>query len=62
MFFMDQCAGSHSGHMANIPNNPTLFGLCLAHGATTHSGHPNRAQFARFLKEIADRLAKDDSF
>ena len=48
-FFKDQIVGETSGHMAMIPNNPTLYGLALAHKADNSD-----ADFAKFLREIAD--------
>lgn len=61
-FFMDQCAGSYSGHMSNIPNNPTLFGLCLAHNVATPGGRPDKKDFAVFLRAVATALDGDDAF
>jgi hypothetical protein len=58
-FFMDQCAGSYSGHMSNIPNNPTLFGLFRAHGVSEPSGRADPKGFAVFLRAVADALDAD---
>lgn len=55
-FFMEQCMGSYNGHMAAIPNNPVLDAVCKA-----HSVH-NKEQFARFLRQVADQLTKDQKF
>lgn len=49
-FFMDQCMGETDGHMAAIPNNPVLFGICMAHEVG------NTAKFAEFLRDVADKL------
>ena len=58
-FFIDECFGSHTGHMAMIPNNPTLQGLARAHGVVDSNGHvvPRRAK--AFLREICDRIESD---
>ncbi len=49
-FFMDQCRGETSGHMAMIPNNPTLFGVCMAHEINTCG------DFADFLRSVANEI------
>ena len=54
--FMDQCMGETSGHMAMIPNNPTLYGLCKAHRIK------NKEDFARFLSQVASQLTKEQPF
>lgn len=46
----DQMMGTYSGHMANIPNNPTLMSICNASGVT------DRKTFKEFLKQVADKL------
>jgi len=48
--FCDQCIGESSGHMAMIPNNPTLDAMAKAHGVM------NKEQFAEFLRACADWL------
>lgn len=48
--FMNQCMGEYCGHMANVPNNPVLFGLCNAHGIN------DKSDFAKFLVEVAGKL------
>jgi hypothetical protein len=55
-FFMEQCAGTYTGHMANIPNNPVLFGIIQAHRAM------DKQDFARFLRQVADQLTKEQKF
>lgn len=60
--FMELCAGSHSGHMANIPNNPSLMVFCQAHGLSTSNGFPNRRDFAHFLREASAKLLQDEQF
>ena len=50
ILFYELCAGETSGHMAMIPNNPTLYGLCRAHGVVTQK------DFAEMLKAIANEL------
>ena len=54
--FMEQCVGETSGHMAMIPNNPTLYGLCKAHRIE------NKADFALFLRQVADKLTVEPKF
>lgn len=60
--FYEQCAGTFSGHMANVPNNPVIFSLVWS--ATESTGIGGRAatkeEFAVFLREIADML--DEKF
>ena len=51
--FMDQCMGETPGHMAMIPNNPTLYGLCKAQRIR------GKEDFARFLRQVADKLTKE---
>lgn len=48
--FYQQCIGSYSGHMSNIPNNPVLNSICLASGAN------DRASFKEFLKQVAENI------
>ena len=55
-FFMDQCIGETSGHMAMIPNNTILSGLCKAHRVN------DKPQFAAFLQDIVNELQKDQPF
>jgi hypothetical protein len=54
--FMTQCMGEVAGHMAMIPNNPTLYGLCKAHRIN------DKDDFARFLRQVADQLTKEQKF
>ena len=57
-FFYEQCAGSYSGHMANIPNNPVLFGLTKAYsGGSDNLYAATQTEFAEMLREVADELA-----
>ena len=55
-YFMEQCMGETSGHMAMIPNNPTLFGLCKAHRINS------KEHFAAFLRDVANELEKKQLF
>lgn len=55
-FFLDQCIGTTPGHMANIPNNTTLYSLMQAHCV-----HEKDA-FVRFLRQVADNLDKEPPF
>jgi hypothetical protein len=55
-FFYTQCVGKYDGHMAAIPNNPTIFGVCEAHRVYS------RDDFARFLRGVADALQKEQPF
>lgn len=60
-FFMDQCIGQHTGHMAMIPNNPTLFSLTRMHTTAIlgEKRQMDRLQFAKFCRGVADQLEKD---
>lgn len=51
VFFKDQIIGTHSGHMAELPNNPTLYGLSIAHGV-----YQSTEDFCSFLRAVADQL------
>ena len=53
--FYDQCAGDSNGHMATIPNSPILNSILIAHKA-----RDTKAQFAEFLREVADQLTKEE--
>ena len=56
-FFYEQCAGTSSGHMAMVPNNPTLFGLvkaCSGHQDNCYAA--TRSEFAQMLIDIANEL------
>jgi len=55
-FFTEQCRGEHTGHMAMIPNNPTLHGFCKAYGVKTD------CDFACFLRSVADALTEGKEF
>jgi len=55
-FFYQQCAGETNGHMASIPNNPVIYGLIQAHKAMSPD------DFARFLRQVADCLTKEQPF
>jgi len=48
--FYEQCMGTHSGHMANIPNNPVLMSICVA------SGVKDVNSFKQFLASVDDHL------
>jgi hypothetical protein len=59
-FFYEQCAGTTSGHMAAIPNNPVLFGLVSACAGKSGSTHAcSRPEFAALLREAAAYLEKE---
>ena len=55
-YFYEQCAGTYTGHMANVPNNPVLNGLVRACGAES------KKDFADLLRRFADALDSDDAF
>ena len=56
-FFYEQCAGTYCGHMANVANNPTLFGLCAAHAEKADSVYAlTQTDFAALLHVIANEL------
>jgi len=55
-YFYEQCSGQYNGHMSMIPNNPVLFGLLQAHSV----GSPT--DFARFCRQVADQLEKEQPF
>jgi hypothetical protein len=55
-YFMEQCMGEVNGHMAAIPNNPVLFGLCKAHRINS------KEHFAAFLIDVANQLTKEQPF
>ncbi len=60
-FFYEQVAGTSSGHMSNIANNPTLFGITAAHSSRVDSCYSmTRTEFAEFLKGVAEKLNTDD--
>ena len=55
--FMDQCIGSYNGHMSAIPNNAVIDGICRAHRVNN-----KKEDFARFLRQVADQLTKEQVF
>lgn len=56
-FFYEQCAGSTSGHMAMIPNNPVLFGLIKSMSGTNDNNYAcTQTEFAAILRELAEDL------
>jgi hypothetical protein len=56
-FFYEQCAGTYSGHMSHIANNPVLFGLISASTGTKDQCYAaTQAAFAKLLREMADQL------
>ena len=56
-FFYDQLAGTTSGHMAAIPNNPVMWGLLQAQSGSRDNLYAiTKADFAEFLRGIADSL------
>lgn len=54
-FFAEQCAGTHEGQMAHVPNNPVLRGLLSAYGATSGAA-VDYPKFCDFLRAVADQL------
>ncbi len=56
-FFRDQCTGDYMGHMANIPHNPVLHSLFVAHNADC-----DKAKFIEFLRACADALDVEEPF
>lgn len=50
LFFFKQCAGSHNGHMAKIPNSPVLSSLLEAHDVRRIPA------FIEFLEQVAVKL------
>ena len=60
-FFYEQCAGTYSGHMSNIANSPTLFGLLSAHSEKPINSNVHaldRVEFAEILEAMAEELRK----
>ncbi|WP_299076604.1 hypothetical protein [uncultured Paraglaciecola sp.] len=49
-YFYEQCTGGYDGHMATVPNNPVIYGLMFACGATS------KKDFAEQLRQFADAL------
>lgn len=65
LFFYEQCAGTFTGHMANVPNNPTIHTLVRASSEKGSSGNTYAAtknDFAKFLRGMADQLESADKF
>jgi hypothetical protein len=53
-YFYEQCAGTYSGHMANVANNPVLFGIIGAHTDQRDNCYAaSQAVFADFLRRVA---------
>ncbi len=62
IFFYEQCAGSFSGHMSSIPNNPTLFGIIKAHTKDNNSMNAaSKKEFSEFLMSIAENLLRENN-
>ena len=60
--FMEQCIGTYSGHMSDIPNNPTLKGICEAAMGlrdVQSSGTGIRLKFKTMLHEMAENLTDE---
>jgi hypothetical protein len=56
-FFYEQCAGTTSGHMAMIPNNPTMFALVKAHSGRDDNHYAaTQTEFSEMLRQMADAL------
>jgi len=60
--FYQQCAGSTTGHMAMIPNNPVLHGMLSAAYPDFACGvHAcSKEQFAEFLQQASEALRSHD--
>lgn len=56
-FFMDQVIGSSRGHMSHIPNNRVTDSLCNMYAK--YRGEMSKAEFAEFLRAVADRLTEE---
>ena len=54
-FFMDQCIGTSNGHMAEIPNAPTIRSIFSAYVGGDHLRGSGK-EFAIFLHAVADQL------
>jgi len=55
-FFYEQCAGTYSGHMANVPNNPMFYAMVKAYSGSHDSCYAaSKTEFAKFLREIANQ-------
>jgi len=60
-FFYEQCAGSTTGHMAMIPNNPVLFGLIKSISGNNDKAYAaTQSEFADMLRLMADDLDPAD--
>lgn len=56
-FFYEQCAGTTTGHMANIPNNTVLFSLMRAYSKSQDQQYAlTKVEFANLLRDIATEL------
>ena len=56
-FFYEQCAGTFAGHMANVANNPVLFGMISAASGKQDSCYAaTKTEFAELLRTMADDL------
>lgn len=56
-YFYEALAGSTSGHMAMVPNNPTTWGLLKAVSGTNDNCYAiSKTGFAEFLRQTADNL------
>lgn len=54
-YFYEQCAGTYSGHMSNVPNNPQLFTLIKSQsGMNDNCYAATRSEFAEFLEMVID--------
>ena len=52
LLFMEQCIGTHSGHMADIANNQVLMSICMASGVSIGDD----ASFREFLRQVVNQL------
>lgn len=53
--FLEQCVGSTSGHMAAIPNSPTIQTIIGCH-VPSQRENIHFKDFAEFLRQVADQL------
>ena len=59
-YFYEQCAGTTSGHMSMIPNNPTIFGLVKSMtGRSDRMYAATKTDFAQILVALAKKLDPD---
>lgn len=61
--FYEMCAGSHSGHMANIPNNPVIYSIlrAMSEGRDDQCYAMSLSEFAITLRDMADAIESRES-